>query len=403
MLALHLKLSALGVLVGLLGGAVGAAFAHTLSLSTSLRESAPWLILLLPFGAVATVVLYRVFDMSDHGGTNEIIHGVINQSKIRSIAAPLIFVSTAITHLFGGSAGREGAAIQLGGAGAAAVSDVLKLKDDERSVFILSGMSALFSGVFGTPLTATFFILEFKSNKRLLPLSIIPCFVSAFAAKNVSSLLGVEEEAFILNNAVPFTLPILGKILLLSAGLALLGYSMCFIFDKSQSIAKKLLANATIRAIICSAIIIALTICVGDMRYNNSGMEMALAAVNGETNWFDFILKILFTAITLSAGFKGGKIVPTFCIGATFGCIFGSMIGLDASLAAALGIVGLFCCAANSPIGAICLGIEMFGYSALPYFIIIAIVLWLLSVNNGLFDERFFKSPILSKIKIKAK
>ena len=403
MLVLHLKLSALGVLVGLLGGAVGAAFAHTLSLSTSFRESAPWLILLLPLGAVATVVLYRVFDMSDHGGTNEIIHGVINQSKIRSIAAPLIFVSTAITHLFGGSAGREGAAIQLGGAGAAAVSDVLKLKDDERSVFILSGMSALFSGVFGTPLTATFFILEFKSNKRILPLSIIPCFVSAFAAKNVSSLLGVEEEAFILNNAVSFTLPILGKILLLSACLALLGYAMCFIFDKSQAIAKKLLANATIRAIICSAIIIALTICVGDMRYNNSGMEMALAAVNGEANWFDFILKIVFTAITLSAGFKGGKIVPTFCIGATFGCIFGSIIGLDVSLAAALGIIGLFCCAANSPIGAICLGIEMFGFSALPYFIIIAIVLWLLSVNKGLFDERFFKSPILSKIKIKAK
>ena len=124
-------------------------------------------------------------------------------------------------------------------------------------------------------------------------------------------------------------------------------------------------------------------------------------AIEGRADWFDFILKIVFTAVTLAAGLKGGEIIPTFCVGATFGCVFGSILGLDPGFGAALGHVGLFCCTTNSPISAVFLGIEMFGFGALPYFVIVCIVLWLLSVNKGLFENRFFKSPILSRIKNK--
>ena len=399
MLFVHLKLLVFSALVGVLGGFVGAAFSHTLSIATGIRESAPWLILLLPIAGVTTVLIYRALRMEDHGGTNEIIRNLQNQSKIRIIAAPLIFICTAITHLFGGSAGREGAAIQLGGAGAAAFSRVLKLRGDEKSIFIMSGMSALFAGVFGTPLTAAFFILEFKSSKRIFPSSILPCFISAIIAKFISSLLGIEAETAHIVGDLNFTFSTTWKILVLAILLCLLGFAMCFMFDHTHDLVKRFFKSPILRTIVLSIALIVMTAFVGDMRYNNSGMEMALAAIEGEADWYDFILKTLFTAVTLAAGFKGGKIVPTFCIGATFGCIVGGMLGLDVGLAAAIGLVGLFCCVTNSPFGALCLGIEMFGITALPYFVIVCIILWLLSLNRGLFDGRLLKSPIFTKLK----
>lgn len=399
MLLWPLKLYILSLLIGILGGLVGAAFSHLLSFVTGLREAAPWLVLLLPIGGVAIVVLYRIFGMEEYGKTNKIIQCLKNKEEIKAIAAPLIFVSTAITHLFGGSAGREGAAIQLGGAGASAVSNVFRLKNDQRTALIMSGMSAVFAGVFGTPLTAAFFILEFRSSRKTFSLAILPCFIAAIVAKTISSLMGVAEETVHLNHDMPFSFSSLGKVIVLSVALSLLGVAMCFIFDKAEVWAEKVMPNSFLRVVLGAMLIVALTAVVGDMRYNGSGMNMAIAAVEGKADWFDFILKIVFTAITLSAGFKGGEIVPTFCVGATFGCVFGGILGLDVGLSAALGLIGLFCCATNSPLSAMVLGIEMFGLGALPYFIVICIILWLLSVNNGLFENRFFKSPILVRMK----
>ncbi len=386
-----LKMCALGVLIGTIGGLVGGCFSHLLSFVTNVRSAYSWLIFLLPLGGIATVLLYRVFRMSDFGGTNEIIHSLEDKRPIKFIAAPLIFISTAITHLFGGSAGREGAALQLGGTIASSLSNFLRLKEKERTVFVMSGMSAVFAGVFGTPFTAAFFVLEFKLAPKIVALAISPCFISAVIAEKVSSFMGVAEETVHLSNISAVTFLSVAKIILLSIGLSLLGKVMCFSFHKAELFGKKLISNPFLRAVLGAAVIILLTAIVGDMRYNGSGMSMAIGAVNGKADWFDFILKMLFTAVTLAAGFKGGEIVPTFCIGATFGCVFGSILGLDVGFCAALGLVGLFCCATNSPISAIFLGIELFGFAALPYYLLICLILWPLSVKKGLFDNRFFK------------
>lgn len=390
-LLMVLKLSALGVLIGALGGLIGGCFSHLLALVTNIRQGASWLILLLPLGGIATASLYHVFRMGSYGGTNEIIHRLEDQGPIRVITAPLIFVSTLLTHLFGGSAGREGAAIQLGGATASAVSDVLRLKETERTVFLMSGMGAVFAGVFGTPLTAAVFVLEFRLAPKIILSAILPCFISGVMAQKVSSLMGVAPEAFPLSSTPAFTYGTIAKIIVLSIALSLLGKVMCICFHGAERWAKRLLPNSLLRSVIGAAVIIALTIMVGDMRYSGSGMDMALDAVKGNAHWFDFILKLTFTAITLAAGFKGGEIVPTFCIGATFGCILGSVLGLDVGLAAALGLIGLFCCAANSPIAAVFLGIELFGFKALPCFLLVCLIIWPLSVKKGLFDNRFFK------------
>ena len=394
-----LKWCALGILIGTLGGLIGACFAHSLSFVTRLRQAEPWLVLLLPFGSIATVLLYRIFGMQSFGGTNEIILCLKNKKPIQAIAAPLIFVSSTITHLLGGSAGREGAALQLGGAGAAALCRMMRLKENDQTVVIMSGMSAVFSGLFGTPLTAAFFVLEFKSSFKVISRAILPCFISSVIATKISSALAVESEAVHLSSVDTFTFITIAKIIVLALGLSIVGQLMCLAFHKTGHLMARLISNTYLRTVSAAIVVVALTAIVGDMRYNGSGMSMAIMAVEGKADWFDFILKIVFTAVTLAAGLKGGEIVPTFCIGATFGCFFGGVLGLEPGFGAALGLVGLFCCATNSPISAVFLGIEMFGLSALPYFIIICIVLWLLSVNNGLFENRFFKSPIYSRIK----
>ncbi len=394
-----LKWCALGVLIGTLGGLTGACFAHFLSFVTKLRQAASWLILLLPVGSIATVLLYRVFGMHNFGGTNEIIVCLTNKKPIRTIAAPLIFISTAITHLLGGSAGREGAALQLGGAGATVLCRVLRLKENDRTIVVLSGMSAVFAGLFGTPLTAAFFVLEFKSSFKVISRAILPCLISSVVATKFSSALAVTAETGCLSVIDTFTFSSVAKIIILSLGLSILGQLMCITFHKTGHLMTHLISNAFLRTALAATVIVVLTAIVGDMRYSGSGMSMAIMAIEGKADWFDFILKIVFTAVTLAAGLKGGEIVPTFCIGATFGCVFGSILGLDPGLGAALGLVGLFCCTTNSPVSAVFLGVEMFGFGALPYFIIVCIFLWLLSVNNGLFENRFFKSPIFSRIK----
>ena len=337
--------------------------------------------------------------MHNFGGTNEIILCLTNKKPIRTIAAPLIFISSAITHFLGGSAGREGAALQLGGAGAAALCRMLRLKANDRTIVIMSGMSAVFAGLFGTPLTAAFFVLEFKLSFKVIGRAILPCFISSVVAAKLSSDLAVAAETVHLSSINTFTFSTIAKIIILSLGLSILGRLMCLAFHKTGHLMTRLISNAFLRTALAAAVIIALTAIVGDMRYNNSGMSMAITAIEGKADWFDFILKIIFTAVTLAAGLKGGEIVPTFCVGATFGCVFGSILGLDSGFAAALGLVGLFCCTTNSPVSSVFLGIEMFGFSALPYFIIVCIFLWFLSANNGLFENRFFKSPIFSRIR----
>lgn len=398
-----IKLCFLGTLVGILGGVIGGCFAHLLSFVTQLRQATPWLILMLPIGAILTTVLYRAFHMQDHEGANEIIFCLANQKNIRTLAAPLIFISCSITHLFGGSAGREGAALQLGGAGAAALCSLLRLKEDYRTVVVISGMCAVFAALFSTPVTATFFVIEFRLKPKTNILAFLPCLISALIAAKLSVLLGVRAEAVGFSYVEPLSFYTIIKIIILSVGLSVLGHFMCYIFHSAGKWARRLVANDYLRALLFSGVIVALTAIVGDMRYNGSGMSMAITAIEGNTQWFDFILKLIFTAITLMAGLKGGEIVPTFCIGATFGCLIGGILGLNSGFAAALGLVGLFCCVTNSPISAIILGAELFGISALHYYLLVCLLLWPLSTKKGLFINRFFQPISILRIKEKSR
>ena len=394
------KWGLLGLLMGLLGGAIGAGFHHTLHFVTHVRGEHPWLIFLLPVGGLATVGLYRLLKLRGNRGTNEIIDAVLNGESLKPAIAPGIFLATAITHLCGGSAGREGAALQLGGSVASMLSRPLRLKDEERTVLIMSGMSAVFAGLFRTPLTATLFTMEFASVGTIFSPALLPCYLAAFTASSLASALGVHAETALLAEMVEFTATTNFRVLVLAMAIAMMGIFMCYIFHQAEHLAKKFLPDPWMRIAVGGLAVMALTLLVGDHRYNGAGMDMALAAVGGHADWYDCLLKLLFTALTLAAGFKGGEIVPTFCIGATLGCVLGGALGLDPGIAAALGLVGLFCCVTNSPIAAIILSVEMFGSANLYLFAFVCVIAFVLSGNWGLYASQiiqFSKARLVKK------
>ena len=387
---IFLKFGILGIVLGCMGGIVGAVFHHALHFVTHVRAENPWLIFLMPLAGLATVAVYHLPQLKKNRGTNEIIDAVLEGKHVSPLVAPAIFLSTAITHLFGGSAGREGAALQIGGSMAAVLSKGLKLQGHEHRVIIMAGMSAVFAGLFGTPLTAMLFCMEFETVGTLFSPALLPCFLAAYTASRISGLLGVHAETYLLETAVQLDLAALGRFAVLAVLIALLGIAMCWLFHNAEHFAKHHLPNPWIRIALGGAVVMGMTLLAGDHRFNGAGMDMALAAVAGQTDWYSFLVKMLFTAVTLAAGFKGGEIVPTFCIGATFGCLLGGFLGLEAGTAAAVGLVGLFCCVTNSPLASIVLSLEMFGGANLYLFSFVCVICFVLSGNSGLYASQIF-------------
>ena len=382
------KWGLLAILVGILGGWLGTIFHYTLAALTQLRAAHPWILFLLPIGGLLTVGLYQRLKLGDNKGTNEIIEATLDGHYVSPAVTPAIFLATCLTHLFGGSAGREGAALQLGGSMASLVAQIFHIRRYERKILAMAGMSAVFTGLFGTPLTAMMFCMEFESVGTFLSPALFPCFLSSFTAGYVSRVLGVSPETASLAAVYNFTPYDAGRYLLLALGISLLGIFMCWFLHKAEHLSQELLENPRTRILVGSILLIALTMSVGDQRYSGAGMSMALEAVEGHADPTAFLMKLLFTAITLSAGFKGGEIVPTFCIGATFGCVWGRFLGLNPGFSAALGLVGLFCCVTNSPFASIFLSMEMFGGTNVYAFTFVTIVCFVLSGRSSLYSSQ---------------
>ena len=238
--------------------------------------------------------------------------------------------------------------------------------------------------------------MEFESVGTIFSPALLPCFISAFTASRISLALGVHPETFALG-AFDFTLGSLWRILVLAVCLAVLGILMCKAFHSTEHLAHRILPKAWLRVIVGAVIILLLTLAVGDQRFNGAGMDLAVSALHGSTDWYTFALKIVFTAITIAAGFKGGEIVPTFAVGATFGCFLGGALGLDPGYAAALGLVGLFCCTTNSPLASIVLSIEMFGGHNLHMFALVCVICFIISGKSGLYSSQIIQFSLVDQ------
>ena len=397
-LAWFCKWAVLGVLMGSIGGVLGAVFHHALHFVTHLRLEHNWLVYLLPIGGLLSVAWYRLLKLKKNRGTNEIIDAVLDGEELKPQIAPGIFGAAMLTHLFGGSAGREGAALQLGGSVASGLAKIFRLERDDRRVLVMAGMSAVFAGLFGTPLTAALFCMEFESVGTIFSPALLPCYLAAFTASSVSARMGVHAEGLPLDTAAVLSLNNLWAYLLLAVLISLLGITMCKVFHEAEHLAAHHVKSPWVRIFAGGVLIALMTTLAGDHRFNGAGMDMALEAVAGHADWYSFAVKMLFTAVTLAAGFKGGEIVPTFCIGATFGCVVGGLLGLDAGICGALGLIGLFCCATNSPLASIVLSIEMFGGANLHLFALVCVICFVLSGHSGLYASQIIQFDKASTI-----
>ena len=379
---------------GLACGLVGSAFYFAVALATQLRAEHGWLIWLLPAGGAAIALLYKAAGL-DGLGTDTIIDAIHEGRKISPLLVPAIFVSTAATHLFGGSAGREGAALQIGGGLGQNIARLFRLDDKDTRLATLCGMSALFSALFGTPLTATIFALEVISVGEIYYAGLVPCLASSLAAFGLTRLFGIAPTRF--EVAAPaLTADMLWRVALLGLAAALMSVILCETMHRSERALKRLVPNGVLRAVLGGCAVIALTYIAGTT-YNGAGGEVIAAAIErGEARPWDFALKLVFTAVTLSSGFKGGEMVPTFFIGATLGCALGPLLGIPAGFAAAAGLAALFCGAVNCPVASVILAIELFGSGGAVYFAVAIAVAYMLSGYSGLYRSQ---KIIYSKLK----
>lgn len=381
--------------VGLTGGVVGGIFHRLIEYATHFRGETPYLLYFLPLGGVIIVFLYKLSGLEKDPGTNVIISSVSKGDKVPFLMAPLIFISTIITHMLGGSAGREGAALQLGGSMAYRIGKLFKLNEVEMHTIVMCGMSAVFSALFCTPVTAAIFAIEVISVGLFYYSSILPCFFASYIACIISLMLGNEAPAFIITNIPDFSFDIIFKVIIAGIVFALVSISECKIFHESHKLLEKYFPNRYFRIIFGGILIIIMTLLIGNRDYNGAGMDVITRAIGGNVIWYAFILKILFTAITLGSGFKGGEIVPTFFIGATLGCAIGNIVGLDSGFCAALGLISVFCGVVNCPVSSIILSIELFGSDGIVFFALSCAVCYMMSGKSSLYSsQKFINSKI---------
>ena len=387
--------------IGLIVGAVAVAFHCGIDWAAQFRAHQPWVILFLPLGGVVIVLLYRWSGMERDRGTNLVLTAVREAEPIRLRTAPLIFLSTILTHLVGGSAGREGAALQLGGSIGAWVGRKIHLDEKDRRIMVMCGMSAAFSALFGTPLTAAMFAMEVTSVGVLYYAAIVPCVLSAIIGLWVAQLCGVPPTAFSLQGVPNLTPVTLLQCIGMGVLFALLSILFCRMMHAAPRLYDKYLPNPVARAAAGGALVIALTFLVwlwnpGTYDYNGAGTAVIHAAIGGEARPEAFLLKMLFTTITLGAGFKGGEIVPVFFTGATFGCTAAPLLGLHPSFGAGLGMVCVFCGVTNCPMTSLLLSLElfagdslgMFTGQSLGLFAVCIAVAYMLSGYYGLYSEQ---------------
>ena len=380
-----LKWMVLGGVIGLVGGIIGSLFHIGVDTATQVRLAHPWVLYLMPVGGLAIVGLYRL-TKTEGKGTNDIIASVHFGEQVPGLLVPVIFVSTVITHLCGGSAGREGAALQIGGGIGYQAGRLLRLGEKDLPLATLCGMSGVFAALFGTPLTATVFALEGISVGVLYYAGLVPCLTAALTGYLVSVLMGVPPTRFTV------TVPGLEvRTMLLVMVLALLCAVVSILFCRGlhgvEHLLKRTLKNPYLRVAVGAAVLIGLTLLTnGD--YNGAGMEVIGRAIAGQADPWAWVWKLLFTAITIGCGFKGGEVVPSFFVGAAFGCVAAGWLGLPAGFGAAMGLVSVFCGAVNCPLASIILSVELFGSGDLLYFAMACSISYLISGYCGLYSSQ---------------
>lgn len=385
-----IKWSALALVIGSVAGAAGTIFSMGVSWATGFRLSHPSMLFFLPVSGLLIVWMYHSFHEERNRGTNMVIDAISSNERVTPATGPLIFFSTILTHLGGGSSGREGAALQLGGSIGNSFGEWFKLDERDKKIAIMCGMSAVFSALFGTPVAAAIFSLEVVSIGVLYYAALVPCVFSSFLAVGIARAAGLEGEHFPVEMIPALNLKAMGLLVLLGILCAAVSILFCVLLHTAEHAYRKYFPDARVRILAGSFLFIALTLLSGTRDYCGSSMGLIESSIEGSVRYEAFLMKMLFTAVALGAGFKGGEIVPTLCVGAALGCAFGEITGFAPSLCAACGMAALFAGVTNCPITSLVIALELFGYEGMEYFSIIIAVAFALSGYYGLYASQKF-------------
>jgi H+/Cl- antiporter ClcA len=373
--------------VGTIVGVVGTLFHYSIIKATEIRTDYPIIMLFLPIGGLAVVSVYFLLGIPKDTGTNKVLSAVRESTRLNPRRMVSVFISSVITHLLGGSSGREGAALQIGGSIGSYIGQKLKLDDDDCRVMVMCGMSAGFSALFGTPIAAAIFAIEVVSVGILHYSAIVPCMISSVMGYSIATYFGVTYFELSMK-IVDISAQSMLKLVLFAALCGVLSWVCCFILKTTADTLQKIFKNPFIRAFVGGLAVIILTFAVGTYDYNGIGTGIIVDAFQTKALWYVFIFKLIFTAITLGSGYKGGEIVPVFFIGATFGSFFSGVIDGPTSFYAAIGMIALFCGVTNCPVTSILLGVELFGSRGIVFYGIACAISYMLSGYRGLYSEQ---------------
>lgn len=392
-----LKWIVLASFVAIPMGLLGAFFLNSLNYVTNYRTNNPNIIFLLPLGGALISFLYVKLGKNSTKGTNLILeqieYGDEKEEKVPSRLAPLTLIGTITTHLLGGSVGREGTAVQMGGSVADTISRVLELNKPDRKTLLLCGISSGFGAVFGTPLAGTIFAMEVISIGKMHSYAIFPCFVSAFLAEQVTTAVGTAHTHYEMTNVPEMSLLLVIKIILASIAFGLCSILFSKMIHFFRRTFDKVTSNVPIKSFIGGIVIIALAYIFNTRDYMGLGIPIIKKALEEPLQWWTFLLKLLFTTITLGAGFQGGEVTPLFFIGATLGNALGQLLSISPLFLASLGFVAVFAGATNTPLACFIMGIELFHGKGAIFLFIACIVSYLFSGHHGIYASQHIHKP----------
>lgn len=379
----------ISLVIGLIMGCLSAFFLLSLDFVTKVRLAHPWLLFLLPISGAIFAFLYLKYGKNSNRGNNLVIdqaNGGKEEIPLRLI--PLTLFGTITTHLFGGSVGREGTAVQMGGTVASNVGRLFKLHKSEREIVIICGISAGFSSVFGTPLAGTIFALEVLVIGRLRSDALFPSFFAAFFANFVTEMFGVTHTHYSMGTIPDWSALLFVKLLVAGVCFGLVGWLFSRSIVYLKKIYTKWIIDPVLRNFIGGAIVVFFALILKTQRYLGISLPLLEAAFNGTSHSFDFIGKLFFTVLSLGAGYQGGEVTPLFEIGASLGSTLAPILQLSIPFLAALGFIGVFSGATNTPIACFIMGIELFGSQAALFFFFICLISYMCSGNSGIYGAQ---------------
>lgn len=378
------------VLMTVVSGLVGGAFSLATLGVTELRLSHPYILFLLPFGGMAVTLLYKITDFSEDGGVVRVIDTIEGNNDTPFRMAPLIFSAATLSHLCGASVGRVGTSLQLGGSLANTVSKLFKIDEKERNILMLSSMSGVFSAFFGTPLAGTVLSIELLGIRGFAYHALVPCIISSFGARAVSSQMGVASPHFTIQSIPQINPHTIAIVALASA----LGGLVAMIYYRSLSFSRVrlglLIKNPYLRGFLGGVVLLLLTYIWGfeAQTYNGIGAELIKSAMEGNVNDLSFVWKILFTALSVGIGYKGGEVYPAIFVGAAFGSAMGVFLGFYPSFLAAICIICLFTGILKCPLASLLISFEFFGGGGTLLFLIAVVISYFTSGKGGIYRAR---------------